>query len=123
MLRGPRWSLASHPSNSASMSRHIPWWTPSVGEREYELVRRVLVSNYLNEGDITSEFERRIAELLGVEHVVATTSGTAAIFLALAALGVGPGDEVIVPDVTFIATANAVALTGATPVLVDIEGV
>ena len=86
-----------------------------------ELVRRVLDSNYLNEGDITGEFERHIAELLGVKHVVATTSGTAAIFLALAALGVGPGDEVIVPDVTFIATANAVSLTGATPVLVDIE--
>lgn len=62
-----------------------------------------------------------MADLLGCEHVVATTSGTTAIFLALAALGVGVGDEVIVPDVTFIATANAVTLTGAKPILVDIE--
>jgi perosamine synthetase len=69
---------------------------------------------------VTAEFERRCADLLGVRHAVATTSGTSAIFLALAGLGVGHGDEVIVPDVTFIATANAVTLTGATPILVDV---
>jgi perosamine synthetase len=81
----------------------------------------VLRSNYLNDGDVTTEFEGRIAGLFGAAHAVATTSGTTAIFLALAAAGAGPGDEVIVPDVTFIATANAVRLTGATPVLVDID--
>src|SRR5437763_2983864 len=92
-----------------------------MGGREYELVKAVLDSNYLNEGDVTAEFERRLAGLLGVKHVVATTSGTAAIYLGLAGAGVGPGDEVIVPDVTFIATANAVAMAGAKPVLVDVN--
>jgi perosamine synthetase len=62
-----------------------------------------------------------LAELLGCKHAVAVTSGTSALFLALAANGIGPGDEVIVPDVTFIATANAVSMTGAKPVLVDID--
>jgi perosamine synthetase len=84
-------------------------------------VLQVLDSNYLNDGDVTAEFERRMAAALGARHAVAVTSGTAAIFLSLAALGVQHGDEVIVPDVTFIATANAVTLAGATPVLVDIE--
>ena len=70
---------------------------------------------------MTTAFERRIAGLFGAAHAVATTSGTTAIFLAVAAAGAGAGDEVIVPDVTFIATANAVRLAGATPVLVDID--
>jgi perosamine synthetase len=99
----------------------IPWWLPDVAAEEREAVGRVIDSNYLNEGDVTAEFERRFAETVGAAHAVATTSGTAAIFLALAGLGIGAGDEVIVPDVTFIATANAVTLTGATPVLVDVD--
>ena len=99
----------------------IRWWQPEVGAEEREAVVRVLASNYLNEGDVTTEFERRAAALLGARHAVATTSGTSAIFLALAGLGIGPGDEVLVPDLTFIATANAVTMTGATPVLVDVD--
>jgi perosamine synthetase len=101
--------------------RSIPWWTPTVGDGEYALVRDVLASDYLNEGEVTSRFEREIAALVGARHAVATTSGTSALFLALAALGIGHGDEVIVPDLTFIASANAVTLTGATPVLVDVD--
>ena len=99
----------------------IPWWHPVVGDEERAAVARVVDSNYLNEGDVTADFESRAAALFGVKNAVATTSGTSAIFLALAALGIGHGDEVIVPDVTFVATANAVVLTGATPVLVDID--
>jgi perosamine synthetase len=102
-------------------ARRIPWWEPQLTGAEATSVLDVLASRYLNDGDVTTEFERRIAALFGASHAVATTSGTTAIFLALAAVGVGPGDEVIVPDVTFIATANAVRLTGATPVLVDID--
>jgi perosamine synthetase len=102
-------------------ARRIPWWEPIVGLEERAAVAAVVDSNYLNEGDVTAEFERQVAELLGVKHAVAATSGTTAIFLALAALGIGHGDEVIVPDVTFIATANAVVLTGAIPVLVDVD--
>lgn len=99
----------------------IAWWTPQMGPTEYGLVRDVLDSNYLNEGEVTTQFERVMASRLGVQHAVAVTSGTSALFLALAALGIGHGDEVVVPDLTFIATANAVSLTGATPVLVDID--
>jgi perosamine synthetase len=99
----------------------IPWWMPEIGPKEYDLVKGVLDSNYLNDGDVTERFERKLSGLLGVKHVVAVTSGTTAITLALAGLGVKAGDEVIVPDLTFIATANAVTLTGAKPVLVDID--
>lgn len=99
----------------------IPWWTPVMGEREKERVCEVIDRNFPNDGEYTEEFERQIAALLGVPYAVATTSGTTAIFLALAAVGVGAGDEVIVPDMTFIATANAVKLTGANPVLVDVQ--
>jgi perosamine synthetase len=101
--------------------RNLPWWTPKMGGNEYALVRDVLDSNYLNDGDVTTRFEREIARLTGAKHAVGVTSGTAALFLALAALGIGHGDEVIVPDLTFIATANAVTLTGAAPVLVDVD--
>jgi len=103
------------------MTKSIPWWTPQIGPAELPLVRDVLESNYINEGEVTAAFERRIAELVGAPYGVAVTSGTAAITLALMGLGVGPGDEVIVPDLTFIATANAVVLAGANPVLVDID--
>lgn len=101
--------------------RAIPWWMPQIGPNEYDRLREVLDSNYLNEGDVTNRFEQDIARLLGAKHAVGVTSGTAALFLALAALKIGHGDEVIVPDMTFIASANAVTLAGATPVLVDVE--
>ena len=99
----------------------IPWWVPETGREERDMVLRVLDSNYLNDGDVTREFERLMAAALGARHAVAVTSGTTAIFLALVGLGVGAGDEVIVPDITFIATANAVTMTGATPVFADID--
>ncbi|MBI3318967.1 MAG: DegT/DnrJ/EryC1/StrS family aminotransferase [Candidatus Omnitrophica bacterium] len=99
----------------------LPWWRPQIGAVERALLNEVVDSQFLNDGDLTSRFEQQLATLLGVKYVVGVTSGTAAIFLALASLGIGPGDEVIVPDMTFIATANAVALSGASPVLVDID--
>ena len=98
-----------------------PFWTPQVGTAEHGLVAKVLNSNYLNEGDLTARFESQMAQVLGCRYVVAVTSGTAALYLSLKALGIGAGDEVIVPDITFIATANAVTMTGATPVLVDVN--
>jgi len=102
-------------------TKTIPWWRPETGDEERDMVLRVLASNYLNDGDVTTEFERRMAAALGARYAVAVTSGTAALFLSVAAIGAGHGDEVIVPDVTFIATANAVTLAGATPVLVDVD--
>ncbi len=100
--------------------RKIPWWQPEIGSREAELLRDVLASNYLNDGDVTQHFEKEISARLGVPYGVAVTSGTSALYLSLMALGIGHGDEVIVPDVTFIATANAVTMTGARPILVDV---
>jgi len=88
---------------------------------ELELLREVIESNYLNDGAVTERFERAVADRVGSKHAVAVTSGTTAIFLALVAAGVRAGDEVVVPDVTFIATANAVRLAGATPVLADVD--
>ncbi len=99
----------------------VPWWKPEIGPQEYAQVKAVLESNYINEGDVTSEFESQIAQLVGAKYAIAVTSGTAALTLALAGFGVGSGDEVIVPDITFIATANAVVLAGAKPVLVDVH--
>jgi len=106
---------------STTTTKTIPWWKPETGPEERDRVLAVLASNYLNDGDVTTEFERRIAATLGSRFGIAVTSGTSALFVSLAGLGVGHGDEVVVPDVTFIATANAVTLAGATPVLVDVE--
>jgi perosamine synthetase len=103
------------------MKCRIPFFTPQIGGGERALVGDVLDSNYLNDGDVTERFERRLAALLEVKHVITTTSGTTALFAALVAAGVKPGDDVLVPDITFIATANAVTLAGARPVLVDVE--
>lgn len=99
----------------------INWWQPVVGSREYELTHDVLKSGFLNDGKFTEQFEQQVAKLLDVQHAIAVTSGTAALYLALKAIDIGPGDEVLVPDTTFIATANAVIMAGATPRLVDID--
>lgn len=103
------------------MRKTIPWWVPELAGTELDHLKAVLDSNYLNDGDLTRQFEREFAELVGAPHAVAVTSGTAAIALGLMAAGICPGDEVLVPDMTFIATANAVRLAGARPVLVDVD--
>jgi perosamine synthetase len=104
-----------------TLNGKIDFWVPEFGSEEKALVAEVIDSGFLNDGEVTTRFEEQVAKLLGCKHAVATTSGTAAIFLALASAGVKAGDEVLVPDVTFIATANAVSLTGAKPVLVDVD--
>jgi perosamine synthetase len=101
--------------------RPIIWWEPAFQESDAEAVADVIRSGYINEGQRTEVFTNEVAAYLGVDYVQATSSGTAALFLALKALGVGPGDEVIVPDLTFIATASAVKLAGAEVKLVDID--
>ncbi|MBF0283418.1 MAG: DegT/DnrJ/EryC1/StrS family aminotransferase [Magnetococcales bacterium] len=99
----------------------IPWFQLETGEAEGRAVAEVMASGYLNDGAVARQLERSVADLLGTPHAVAVTSGTAALALALMAVGVGPGDEVIVPDLTFVATANAVRLAGAEVVLVDVD--
>src|SRR3984893_13883627 len=103
------------------MAARISWWSPEMTGSELALVKGVIDSDFLNDGEVTEEFARKIAKLVDAKFVVGVTSGTSAIYLSLVALGIGHGDEVIVPDITFIATANAVSMTGATPVLVDVD--
>jgi dTDP-4-amino-4,6-dideoxygalactose transaminase len=93
----------------------------SFDEREEQAVVDVIRSGWLSMGPRTGEFERRLAEYLGVRHALATSNCTTALHLAVLAAGVGPGDEVIVPSLTFVATANAILYAGGTPVFADIE--
>jgi perosamine synthetase len=94
---------------------------PDVGSEEAAAAAEVLESGRLTMGPKVAEFEAELAHACGVEHAVAVSSGTAALHLAVLALGIGPGDEVVVPAYTFPATANAVALAGARPVLADVD--
>jgi dTDP-4-amino-4,6-dideoxygalactose transaminase len=94
---------------------------PQLGIEEEEAVLAVLRSGQLVQGPRVAEFEEAFARMLGARHAVAVSSGTAALVVALQAHSVGPGDEVIVPAFTYAATANAVLLAGATPVLADIR--
>jgi perosamine synthetase len=95
--------------------------SPDLGEEELAAIAEVLESGQLTMGPKVAEFEEGLAEACEVEHAVVVSSGTAALHLAVLALRIGPGDEVIVPSYTFPATANVVALAGAKPVLVDVD--
>jgi len=94
---------------------------PDVGEAELAEVAEVLESGQLTTGPKVAEFEAELARLCEVEHALAVSSGTAALHAAVLALGLHPGDEVLVPAYTFPATANVVALSGFVPVLVDVD--
>ena len=92
------------------------------GMEEEQAVQQVVKSRWLTMGAVTQEFEREFAAYVGARHAIAVTNATAALHLACVASDLGPGDEVILPSLTFVATANAVRYTGATPVFADIEG-
>jgi dTDP-4-amino-4,6-dideoxygalactose transaminase len=94
---------------------------PEIGEEEVQAVAAVLRTGFLVQGPAVQAFEERLAATVGTAHAVAVSSGTAALHLALLGLGIGPGDEVVVPGFTHPATANVVERTGARPVLVDID--
>ncbi len=104
-----------------SSTRSIPISLPSTGEEEWKAVRDPILTGWLTQGPKVAEFEKAFARRHGVEYALATTSCTTAMHLILAALGVGPGDEVIVPAFTWVATANVVLYCGATPVFVDVD--
>ena len=94
---------------------------PAIGDEEIEAVAETLRSGWLTTGPRAAELERRFAEYVQAEHVLAVASGTAALHLALLAVGVGPGDEVITTPITWPATANVIVHAGATPVFADVR--
>lgn len=99
----------------------IPLDWPNIGELEKRYVLEAMDSGYVSTaGPLVQEFEKRFAAYLAIEHAVAVMNGTSGLHLALKLLGIGPGDEVIVPALTFIATVNPVTYVGATPVVVDV---
>jgi perosamine synthetase len=99
----------------------IPVARPAVGEEEIAAVAAVMRSGMLAQGEEVTAFEEEFAAYCGTAYAVGVNSGTAALHAALLALDVGPGDEVIVPSFTFIATATSVSICGATPVMADVE--
>lgn len=103
--------------------RSIQISLPATGEEEWHATRDPLMSGWLTQGPKVAAFEKAFASRHGVSHALATTSCTTALHLILAALGVGPGDEVIVPAFTWVATANVVIYCGATPVFADVDPV
>ena len=104
-----------------SADEMIPLARPSLGQAEVDAAGRAILSGWVTQGPEVAGFERELAAMVGASHACATSSATTALHLALLALGVGPGDEVITVSHSFIATANAVRYTGATPVFVDID--
>ena len=106
---------------SKAAIRRVPLARPCFGPEEEALLLETLRSGWVTQGPRVEEFEARFAEAVGAPCAVAVSNATTALFLALHALGIGPGDEVITPSLSFIASANAVVHTGASPVLVDVE--
>lgn len=106
---------------STNRQVRIPITKPLFDQRERDLLDSVLQSGWVVQGPMVAEFERMFADYVGTENAIATTSCTSALHLALLGAGIGPGDEVIVPAFTFVATANAVEYCGARPAFIDIN--
>ena len=100
----------------------LPQVSPWIGNEELSNVISTLKNNWITEGPMSKEFGEKLNMLMGVKYGVLAPNGTLALFLGLLALGIGPGDEVLVPDCTFIGSANSVLLTGAKPVFVEVNG-
>ncbi|NUP89388.1 MAG: DegT/DnrJ/EryC1/StrS family aminotransferase [Candidatus Sumerlaeia bacterium] len=99
----------------------IPLSDIAYGPDELRAVEKVITSGWLTMGPLTDKFEAAIAKHLGAKHAILVSSGTAALHMALVSLGIGPGDEVLVPSMTFVASANSIRHCGANPVFADIE--
>ena len=104
-------------------NKFIPFHVPSIGAEELREVEATLRSGWLTTGPRTAQFEKEFKNYVGAPHAVAVNSGTAGLHVALAALGIGEGDEVILPSFTFLAVANAVLYQRGRPVFVDIDPV
>ncbi len=99
----------------------VPQFQPSLGEREYAAIKDCFDQNWITEGPKAKEFMGKLLTLTGAKYGVFAPNGTLALYLGLKAIDIGPGDEVIVPDFTFYATASSVAMTGATPIFADVN--
>jgi len=99
----------------------MPFARPSISEDQIDAVAEVLRSGWITTGPKTAQFEKSFADYVGAPHAVALSSGTAGAHVLLRALGIGPGDEVITPSMTWVSTANMIVLAGATPVWVDVD--
>jgi perosamine synthetase len=97
----------------------IPWWNLDLGDAAIEQVTAAMRARQVSQGVLTARFEQALAERLGIAHAVCTNSGTAALTLAMMACGIGPGDELVMPNRTWVATANAALILGATVRPVD----
>ena len=113
--------LEPYPNMKEFTMDKIPLTRPYFGQEEIDEIKKVLDSGWVAQGPKVQEFEKNVAEHLGTRHAVAVTNCTAALHLALLALGIGPGDDVLVADYTFPATGHAVLYCGARPVFVDID--
>ncbi|MBI3105514.1 MAG: DegT/DnrJ/EryC1/StrS family aminotransferase [Candidatus Rokubacteria bacterium] len=121
VIPGPEPRLAPRPSSGESRGI-IPVADTRLDGNELRYLTQCIQSNWISSaGGFVRDFEHHFAQAMGCQFGVACASGTAALHLALATLGIGPGDEVVIPTFTMIATANAVSYTGAAPVLVDAE--
>ena len=105
--------------NDASVK--VPFIIPEITKNDKSTVLNALNSRLLTDGPKLHKFESIFAKFTGAKFAVGVSNGTAALHLSLKALGIGKGSEVIIPDLTFVATASSVLLTGATPVLVDVD--
>ncbi|SBV26530.1 perosamine synthetase [Micromonospora krabiensis] len=119
-MSAPGGTDTRNPSD-APAPRRIPVMIPQLGEEEAQAAAEAVRSGWVAQGPRVARFEREFAALVGADHGVAVSSCTTALHLALVLWGVGPGDEVVVPSFSFIATANAVRYVGATPVFADVD--
>jgi UDP-4-amino-4-deoxy-L-arabinose-oxoglutarate aminotransferase len=102
-------------------SEFLPFSRPSINEADIAAVSEVLRSRWITTGPKTAEFEQRFCDYIGCPEAVALSSATAGMHLVLKALGIGPGDEVITPSMTWVSTVNLIVLAGATPIFVDVD--
>ena len=102
-------------------TKTIPWWRTTFSNGESEAIARAISEEHVSQGPVVAEFERQLAAYLEVPYVVATTSGSTALLMSLWAASVGSGDEVIIPNRTWVATPHAAVLLGAAVRLVDVE--
>ena len=103
------------------MKDFLPFSKPAIGEEEIAAVSEVLRSGWITTGPQNQALEQEFCQVTGARHAIAVCSATAGMHVTLMALGIGPGDEVITPSMTWVSTLNIITLLGATPVMIDVD--